>query len=57
MVADTDYCLVNTDVNENDRHQAAELSKILRMRFPGRTVAMLHTDAFCVWRNGRGRAH
>jgi hypothetical protein len=53
LVGDTEYVVVHTGVPEHERHPAAELGQLLRVRFPDLTVAILHADAFCVWRNGR----
>ncbi len=53
LVGESEYVVVHTGVGEHDPHPAAELGQLLRVRFPDRVVALLHTDAFCVWRGGR----
>jgi hypothetical protein len=53
LVGEAEYVVVYTGVREHDPHPATELGQLLRMRFPDRVVALLHTDAFCVWQGGR----
>ena len=53
-VGDTGYVLVRTDAAADDTGTAAaDLARILRLRFPERPVGVCHTDAFCVWHQGR----
>jgi hypothetical protein len=53
LVGDSAYVLVNSGVEESASDPANELGQLLRMRFPEQPVAILHSDAFCVWRSGR----
>jgi hypothetical protein len=52
-VGDRDYTLVISDAPSEGNHPHTELSRLLRLRFPGVTFGFCHTDAFCVWREGR----
>ena len=47
------YVVVHTDVDERAADPAVELAQLVRITFPDRVVAVLHTDACCVWRRGR----
>ncbi len=47
------YVVVHTDVDERAADPAVELAHLVRITFPDRVVAVLHTDACCVWRRGR----
>jgi len=49
------YVLVLTGTDEDDEHVDNELVRLLRVRFPDRTVAVSHRDAFCVWRRGQAQ--
>jgi hypothetical protein len=49
----TSYLLVHTGVDEGAARPENELGQLLRIRFPDQMVAVLHTDAFCVWQGGR----
>ncbi len=53
MVGEAPAIVVNSGVSEGEQGPSTVLSELVRMRFPERTVAVLHTDAFCVWRKGR----
>ncbi len=53
MVGDAPAIVVNSGVGEGEPGPSTVLTELLRMRFPERIVAVLHTDAFCVWQNGR----
>lgn len=54
-VGDDQYLLVLTSVAEGDDHWQNELARLLRLRFPNRTIGISHTDAFCVWRRGQAQ--
>jgi hypothetical protein len=49
MVAGSEYVLVHTNVPEGASHYDADTARMLRLRYPGTTIAVLHSDAFCVW--------
>jgi|NGEPerStandDraft_6_1074524.scaffolds.fasta_scaffold01411_8 hypothetical protein len=49
----TKYILVLTDSASEEDHPHAELCRLIRLRFPDMTMGFSHTDAFCVWNDGR----
>ncbi len=52
-VGTNDYVLVVTGISSTQSDGEAELARVLRMRFPDTRVGICHTDAFCVWHQGR----
>jgi hypothetical protein len=52
-VGTNNYALVLTGVALGEDHSEAELSRLLTMRFPDVTIGISHTDAFCVFKQGR----
>ena len=52
-IGDSHYILVLTGVGREDESTENELCRLIRMRFPERPVGISHTDAFCVWHQGR----
>ena len=53
MLAGAEYVLVLTASREGSDNLDTGLARILRVRYPDATIAILHSDAFCVWRRGR----
>jgi hypothetical protein len=53
LVAGSEYVLVHTNVPEGADDYGADAARMLRLRFPGTTIAVLHSDAFCVWHRSR----
>jgi glycosyltransferase involved in cell wall biosynthesis len=50
----SDYLFVITSIDSGDKDdEEAELTRLLRMRFPDLVLGIAHNDAFCVWRRGR----
>lgn len=47
------YVLVLTGVDEEADDEQTELARLLRIRFPERTVGIAHNDAFAVWHQGQ----
>jgi hypothetical protein len=52
-VGPTEYLFVLTGTDSNSEHEATELSRLLRLRFPERPVGIAHDDGFFVWHEGR----
>ena len=53
MLSDSDYLLVLTGVEARSDHESTHLSQLLRVKFPGHRVAIVHDDGFFVWHRGR----
>ncbi len=55
-VGSTAYVLVLSAGASYERSRAAELSRLVRVRFPDEHVGLVHTDAFSVWHRGRNKS-
>jgi len=51
----SEYVFVLTAASEDEDCTENDLARLLRVRFPDRTIAVSHRDAFCVWHGGEVR--
>jgi len=52
-VGDTEYVFVVSGSASDAHDEEAELTRLLRLRFPDNPVGIAHTDTFCAWHRGR----
>ncbi|MGO8872475.1 MAG: glycosyltransferase [Acidimicrobiales bacterium] len=52
-VGDSDYVFVVSSAAFRDDGEEAELTRLLRLRFPDNPIGIAHTDCFCAWHHGR----